>query len=82
MSCTSQDSTYGNEINRSDSMSSRNSPWTEDENKKFIEGLEHYGKDWPKIAEYVGTRNRALIAAKAIQMKTKLKMGRFEDFTD
>lgn len=31
--------------------------WTQDEEKRFLEALELYGRDWHKCAEYLGTRD-------------------------
>ena len=32
-------------------------PWREQESAKFIKAVEKYGKDWKKVADYVGTRD-------------------------
>lgn len=31
--------------------------WSDAEHKKFMEGIEKYGKDWKKVEEHVGTRS-------------------------
>ena len=31
--------------------------WTEEEKKKFIEGVRFFGNDMEKVSEYVGSRN-------------------------
>ena len=31
--------------------------WSEDEHRKFSEGLELYDKDWNKVSQHVGTRS-------------------------
>ena len=31
--------------------------WEADEVKKFFQGTEMYGKDWKKIASFIGTRD-------------------------
>ena len=33
-------------------------PWTEEENIKFEEGIIKYGRDFDKIAEYIGARSK------------------------
>ena len=33
------------------------SRWTKDELEKLFEGLRKFGKDWQKIANYVGSRD-------------------------
>ncbi|GJQ11982.1 hypothetical protein GpartN1_g3773.t1 [Galdieria partita] len=33
------------------------SRWTEEEEKRFLEALDLYGRDWQKCAEYMGTRD-------------------------
>ena len=39
--------------------------WTQEEHKKFLEALEMYGKNWAKVTEHVGTRNRSQIGSHA-----------------
>lgn len=33
--------------------------WTKDEHKKFIEGIQKYGRNWKKVEEHIGTRTGA-----------------------
>ena len=40
-------------------------PWNQDELDRFDEALRQYGKDWAKVKEHVGTRDRASIGSKA-----------------
>jgi hypothetical protein len=35
---------------------SANGRWTDEEHKRFIEGLYKYGKNWNKVSAYVNTR--------------------------
>ena len=32
--------------------------WTEDESEKFYEGLDLHGKNWSKISEHIGTKDK------------------------
>ena len=32
--------------------------WTEEEHSRFLEGLDRFGKDWPKLVKFIGTRRR------------------------
>ena len=32
--------------------------WTEIEHQKFLEALQKYGKNWKKISEYIGTKDK------------------------
>jgi SHAQKYF class myb-like DNA-binding protein len=34
----------------------RTGRWTKDEHERFVEGLKRHGKQWKKVAAYVGTR--------------------------
>ena len=36
----------------------RKKSWSEDENKRLFEAVERFGKDWDKIADYVGSKNK------------------------
>ena len=45
--------------------------WTDDEHKKFIEAVRIYGKNWSKITEYIGTREKALVASHAQNFRRK-----------
>ena len=33
--------------------------WSQEEDQRFLEALQIYGKDWKNITKHVGTRNRA-----------------------
>ena len=33
--------------------------WTDEEHRRFMEGIEIYGKDWKKVQQHVGTRSSA-----------------------
>ena len=38
-------------------------PWTTEEQEKFIEAIRAHGKDFKKIEEHIGTRDRRQIAS-------------------
>jgi SHAQKYF class myb-like DNA-binding protein len=33
--------------------------WSDEEHRKFMEGIEIYGKDWKQVQQHVGTRSSA-----------------------
>ena len=39
--------------------------WTDDEHRRFLEGLKMYGKDWRMIEEHIGTRTCSQIRSHA-----------------
>lgn len=39
--------------------------YTEEEEKKFLEGLELFGRDWPKLSKHIGTRDRHSVRSHA-----------------
>jgi len=50
--------------------------WSEDEHRKFVEGVEKFGaKEAKKIAEYVGTRDITQVRSHAQKYFLKLKRG-------
>ena len=32
-------------------------PWNQEEQDKFLKAVDKHGKDWKKVAEYVGSRD-------------------------
>ena len=54
-------------------LPSHNTPWTEEENKLFEEGIKMYGKgNWKDISKIVGTRNSLQVKNHARQYLKKL----------
>ena len=43
--------------------------WTEEELVRFIAGVKTYGRDWKKVAEHVGSRDRASVRLQATYMR-------------
>ena len=56
----------------------RGGPWGIDEQNKFMEAVRTHGKDWNKITEFVGTRDRRQIASFSQQFRKKNK-GKHDD---
>jgi SHAQKYF class myb-like DNA-binding protein len=52
------------EYNNADDAGNRGR-WTRQEQQKFLEALQRYGKNWKKVEEYVGTRTGAQIRSHA-----------------
>ena len=51
-------------------------PWSTEEQKKFEESLEIYGRDWDACSEYIGTRRPQLVRSHAQKYLIKLyKLG-------
>lgn len=42
----------------------RGRPWSEEESAKLKEGTELYGKDYCKLAEFIGTRTASAVASR------------------
>ena len=53
--------------------SGKNRKWTEDEKKRFIEGIQLYGKDWVKVAKFVGSRNNEQVNKYSQNLRKNLK---------
>ncbi|GMH38254.1 hypothetical protein BSKO_06138 [Bryopsis sp. KO-2023] len=49
-------------------------PWTDDEEKLFLEGLELHGRDWKNCAKYVGTRDAKSLTSHAQKHFIKMCM--------
>ncbi|KAL4462623.1 hypothetical protein ABPG74_000453 [Tetrahymena malaccensis] len=47
--------------------------WTKDEHKKFIEGIQKYGRNWKKVEEHIGTRTGAQIRSHAQKFFNRLE---------
>ena len=58
----------------------RGTRWTQYEHKRFIEGVQLYGKDWSKIQKYVGTRTRLQVNARAFSLSKNKKHPDYEVF--
>ena len=55
--------------------------WSQDEHKKFIEGMRLYGKNWSKIHLHIGTRTCPQARSHAQKFFRKLeKLGRLKEF--
>ncbi|CAD7701659.1 unnamed protein product [Ostreobium quekettii] len=52
----------------------RGRPWDNDEERKFLEGLQLYGRDWKKGAEHIGSRDSRALASHAQKHFIKLCM--------
>ena len=46
--------------------------WTKDEQRKFVEALQIYGKNWKKIEQYLETRSGSQIRSHAQKYFKKL----------
>ena len=49
--------------------------WKEDEQARFAKTIRKYGKNWSKIIDQVGTRNRNSVILYALRLKRKLQKG-------
>jgi SHAQKYF class myb-like DNA-binding protein len=47
-------------------------PWTAEEEAKFLEGLESYGRDWKAIGSFMGSRDHRAVASHAQKHFIKL----------
>jgi SHAQKYF class myb-like DNA-binding protein len=54
--------------------------WKSEEHKKFLEGMEIYGRDWKKVSTHVKTRNTAQCRSHA--QKYFIKLERLREATD
>ncbi|KAI8998234.1 hypothetical protein BC832DRAFT_595072 [Gaertneriomyces semiglobifer] len=50
----------------------RTGKWSDEEQKRFLDGLETFGRDWHAIARYIGTRPVTLIRARASRYFARL----------
>lgn len=59
------------------SSRARARPWSEEEQRRFEEGLELYGRNWEQCAKHVGTRRTSLVRSHAQKYLIKLwKLGK------
>lgn len=50
--------------------------WTDEEHRKFMEGIQLFGKDWKKVQQYVGTRTSAQSRSHAQKVLAKTLYGK------
>lgn len=56
-----------------DGSPDRNSPWTDAEILRLLEGLERFDEDWAEIADHVGTRTREECVLQFLQLDIEEK---------
>lgn len=54
--------------------------WNSEEHKKFLEGMEIYGRDWKRVSTHVKTRNTAQCRSHA--QKYFIKLERLREVTE
>lgn len=47
--------------------------WSDAEHKRFLDAIRIYGKNWPKIVEHIGTRDRAQVGSHSQKWRLDVK---------